>query len=208
MRSHGYCRENHRESIVKFLLAGLFCICASAPACADPRAEVQQGFAQILSAGGFHAYAQGHLFGPDMPTMSGDVDVIFPDRVHARTDEMEFIAMPDRAWISALGIWTATDRSMLPITRFDPAAMRQAIASIHDVRVEGTAKTSQCTAHVYRFRASGRLPGASANGDIRTWICDGNGRLARLEANDVSSGERVILDFDWSRRPEVRAPRD
>ena len=189
-----------------FLL--FLCMLAAMPAHADPRADVQRAFAQVLAAGGFRAYAQGHLFGPGLPAMSGDVDVVFPDRIHARTDEMEFIALPNRAWIRTFGIWTATDRSLLPVTSFDGAGMRRAIDSIHDARIEGASKTSQYAAHVYRFRASGKLPGASANGDLRAWLCDGSGRIARLEATDANTSERVILDFDWSRRATVGPPRD
>ncbi len=193
---------------LKLFFPLLLCTIAATPAHADPRADVQNAFTQVLAAGGFRAYAQGHLFGPELPAMSGDVDVVFPDRIHASTEEMEFIALPDRAWVRTFGIWTATDRSLLPVTSFDGAAMRQAIASIHDARIEGASKTSQCAAHVYRFRASGKLPGASANGDMRAWLCDGNSRIARLEATDGSTGERVILDFDWSRRAFVGPPRD
>ena len=140
--------------------------------------------------------------------MSGDVEVVFPDRIHVRTDEVEFIALPDRAWINTFGVWVATDRELLPITAFDMAAMRKAIASIRDVRIEGTSKTSQCAAHVYRFRSSGRLPGAGADGDLRAWLCDESGRPARLEAADTRSGERVIVDFDWTQRAQVHAPAD
>jgi hypothetical protein len=183
-------------------------VLAATPVCADPRTTVQHAFDSVLAAGGFRAYAQGHVFGPELPAMSGDVDVVFPDRIHVRTDEVEFIALPDRAWINTFGIWVPTDRELLPITAFDPAAMRQAIASIRDVRVEGISKTRQCAAHVYRFRSNGRLPGAGADGDLRAWLCDDSGRPARLEATDAHSGERVIVDFDWSRPVEVQAPRD
>ena len=192
---------------MKILLV-LLCALAAAPAHADPRDTVQQAFNSVLAAGGFRAYAQGRVFGPDVPALSGDVEVVFPDRIHVRTDEVEFIALPDRAWINTFGIWVPTDRELLPITAFDPAAMRQAIASIRDVRIEGASKTSQCAAHVYRFRSTGRLPGAGVDGDLRAWLCDGSDRPARFEATDARSGERVIVDFDWSRRVEVRAPRD
>ena len=181
---------------------------ALAPAHADPRATVQHAFESVMAAGGFRGYAQGHVFGPGLPAMSGEVEVTFPDRIHVRTEELEFIALPQSAWINAFGVWTQTDRSLLPVTAFDVAAMRRAIASIRDVTVEGTAKTSQCTAHVYRFRSSGRLPGAGGDGDMRTWLCDDSGRPARLEATDTHTAERLIVDFDWSRRPDVRAPRD
>ncbi len=192
---------------MKILLV-LLCAWAAAPAHADPRETVQRAFDSVLAAGGFRAYAQGHVFGPQLPALSGEVDVVFPDRIHVRTDEVEFIALPDRAWINTFGIWVPTDRELLPITAFDPAAMRQAIASIRDVRIEGASRTSQCAAHVYRLRSNGRLPGAGADGDLRVWLCDDSGHPARLEATDARSGERVIVDFDWTRRAEVRAPRD
>jgi len=140
--------------------------------------------------------------------MSGEIEVVFPDRIHARTDELEFVTTPRGAWLSAFGVWTPTDRSLLPVTSFDPAAMRKVIASIRDVREEGTSKTAQCPSRVYRFRASGQLPGANADGDVRLWVCDSSGRPARLEAVDSGAGDRLSVDFDWSRRPRVEPPAD
>jgi hypothetical protein len=203
----GYLRDCHSGAAVRAVVA-LLCILALAPAHADPRATVQRAFESVMAAGGFRGFARGHVFGPGLPAMSGEVEVVFPDRIHVRTEELEFIALPQSAWINTFGVWTQTDRSLLPVTAFDIAAMRQAIASISDVTVEGTAKTSQCAAHVYRFRSSGRLPGAGGDGDLRTWLCDDSGRPARLEATDTHSAERVIVDFDWSRRADVRAPRN
>lgn len=191
---------------MKSLLFGLFGLAVAAQAHADPRADVQRAFVQIVDAGGFRGYAQGRMFGPSLPAMAGEIEVVFPDRIHASTDEMEFVAIGGQAWIKALGIWSAVDRSLVPVTAFDMVAMRRAIATIHDARIEAASNTSQCPAQVYRFRASGKLPGSNADGDLRAWICDGSGRLARLEATEARSGERVILDLDWTRRAAVRAP--
>jgi hypothetical protein len=183
-------------------------LAATQAAPTDPRSTVQHAFESVLAAGGFRAYAQGHVFGPELPAMSGEVEVVFPDRIHVHTNEVEFIALPERAWINTFGIWVSTDRELLPVTAFDTGAMRKAIASIRDVQLEGTSKTSHCMAHIYRFSSSGRLPGAGADGNLRAWLCDDSGRPARLEATDARSGERVVVDFDWSRRADVRAPRD
>jgi hypothetical protein len=87
------------------------------------------------------------------------------------------------------------NRDLLPVTSFDLAAMRQAIASIRDVKIEGSSKTSHCMAHIYRFRSSGRLPGAGADGELRTWLCNDSGPPARLEATQARSGEHVIGRF-------------
>ena len=181
-------------------------LCLSLQAYADPRADLQQSFEQLLAAGGFRGIAQGHVFGPDLPEITGEVEVQFPDRIHASTESMEFIAIGERAWISVAGLWTAVDRSLVPVSAFDLRAARQAIASIRDARIEGTAKTHQCAAHVYVFRARGQLPGAAASGDLRAWRCDDSGRIARIEATDARTHERVIFDFDFSRPARVSAP--
>ena len=172
---------------------------------AEPRAEVQRALERIVDAGGFHARVEGHVFGPDVPAVSGEIDVIFPDRLHVRGQDLEFIVLPEGAWISALGFWAPTDPDLLPVTTFEPAAMRKAIASIRDVREEGMANTRQCAARAYRFRASGQLPGAEADGEVRMWVCEKDGRTARIEGSG-EAGRRVIVDFDWSRKPQVRAP--
>jgi hypothetical protein len=191
-------------------VVALIALASFAPAVvhADARETVQASLEQVVAAGGFRAHADGHVFGPELPAMAGNVEVVFPDRIHARTDQLEFVVTPQGAWLSAFGVWTPTDRSLLPVTAFDPVAMRKAIASISDVREEGTSKTAQCASRVYRFRASGQLPGANADGDVRLWICDGSGRPARLEAMDARAGDRLSLDFDWSRRAKVEAPLD
>jgi hypothetical protein len=125
---------------------------------ADARTDVQAAFQRVIAAGGFRAHAEGRVFGPDLPPVSGEIEAVFPDRIHARTDTMEFIITREGAWVSAFGVWTPADRSLLPVTAFDPASMRQAVASIRDVREEGRAGLRQCASRVYRFRASGQLP--------------------------------------------------
>ena len=172
---------------------------------ADARADVQASLEGVVAAGGFRAYVEGHAFGPDVPAVSGEVDVIFPNRIHARTDTIEFVVTPSGAWVSLLGVWTPADRSMIPVTAFDPKAMRKAIASIRDVRETGRSRTSQCPARVFAFTASGQLPGARANGAMKLWTCDGSGRPARLEATDARGGT-VAIDFDWTRKPHVLEP--
>lgn len=193
-----------------FALFGAACCVAALAdphaAQSDARATVQHAFASVLDSGGFRGYAQGNLFGPGLPALAGDVDVVFPDRIHVRTDSIEFIVLPEQAWLATFGIWTPTDRALLPVTAFDPAAMRKAIASIDQVVAEGRASLPQCAAHVFRFHSSGRLPGAPAEGQVRVWLCDRDERPARIEASDARSGEQMRFDFDWARRPRVDAP--
>lgn len=178
---------------------------AATPPPGDPRTTVQHAFTAVLAAGGFRGQAQGNVFGPDVAPLSGEVDVVLPDRIHVRTGAIEFIAVAGDAWINAFGIWAPTDRSLLPITSFDIAAMRKAIASIDGVRAEGTAHAGGCAAHVFAFRSRGQLPGAATAGNVRAWICDGNGRLARVDASDAQ-GSRLVFEFDWTHRAEVHAP--
>ena len=186
---------------IPLLALALFGTCAMA----DARSDVQAALARIVDDGGFHARVQGHVFGPDVAPVAGEIDVIFPDRAHVRSDSLEFIVIGEGAWISAFDYWAPTSRELLPVTAFDPAAMRRSIAAIREVKDEGTAKTASCPARVYRFQASGLLPGADADGDVRLWVCESDRRAVRLEAGD-RNGQRVVVDFDRSRRPVVTAP--
>lgn len=175
-------------------------------ASADPRADVQKALERIVAAGGFHADVNGAVFGPGTPATSGTIDVVFPDRIHARTEMIDFITTPEGAWINLFGVWTPVDSDRIPVTAFSRGAMRKAIASIGDVRAEGSVMTNRCEERIYRFRASGQLPGATADGDAKIWICANDGRPVKLEATDATSGGRINLVFDWSRPARVDAP--
>jgi hypothetical protein len=180
---------------------------AASIAHADPRTDVQGALTRIVDAGGFVAHVNGHVFGPGLPVTSGDIDVLFPDRIHARTETIDAVMTPAGAWVNLFGAWTEVDREQIPVTAFSPSAMRKAIASIDGVRAEGSVMTTACEQRIYRFRANGQLPGAQANGDVRLWICDKDGKPERLEATDAESGAKINVVFDWSRRPLVEAPR-
>ena len=189
--------------IVRLVLTAL--LFAAPDAFADARTDVQAALGRLVDEGGFSARVDGQVFGAGVAPVSGEVDVVFPDRMHVRSESLEFIVVGDEAWLAAFGYWTPTRPELLPVTAFDPPAMRKAIAAIRDVRDEGTAKTAACEARVYAFRASGPLPGAEADGDVRVWLCAGTGRLARLEASD-RDGQRVKVEFRPGRRPQVSAP--
>ena len=210
MRASRYCAEFHVEGVVMRAIASLVLAAAataSSAASVDPRTEVQEALGRVVAARGFVAHVNGHGFGPGLPATAGDIDVLFPDRIHARTETIEFVSTPAGAWINLFGVWTEVDREQIPVTAFAPGAMRKAIASIDGVRPEGSVMTTACEQRIYRFRASGQLPGAQANGDVRIWICDKDGRPARLEATDAESGTKINVAFDWSRQPVVEAPR-
>jgi outer membrane lipoprotein-sorting protein len=177
-----------------------------AVALADARADVQQALERIVAGGGFRADVTGAVFGPGTPATSGTIDVVFPDRIHARTEMIDFITVPDGAWINLFGVWTPVDRDRIPVTAFSRGAMRKAIASIDDVRTEGSVMTNRCEERIYGFRASGQLPGATADGAARIWVCANDGRPVKLEATDAASGGQIKLTFDWSHKPSVEAP--
>jgi hypothetical protein len=191
-----------------FLLIFVFSASALAlpsPASADARADVQSALERVVAAGGFRANVSGPVFGPDMPPTSGTIEVVFPDRIRAETELIDFVTLPSGAWIDVLGVWTPVARDAIPVTAFSTASIRRAIASVHDVHEEGRVRSRSCEQRVYRFRASGQLPGATADGDARIWICSTDGRPSRIEANDADGG-RLVVAFDWSRPVRVEAP--
>ena len=61
-------------------------IATTESASADARIDVQRALERVVAAGGFRATVNGEVFGPGTPATSGEIDVVFPDRIHARTD--------------------------------------------------------------------------------------------------------------------------
>jgi hypothetical protein len=175
------------------------------PASADARADVQHALERVVAAGGFRASVSGPVFGPGMPPTSGTIEVVFPDRIRARTELIDFVTLPSGAWIDVLGVWTPVSRDAIPVTAFSRAEIERAIASVRDVREEGRVRSHACEQRVYRFRASGQLPGAIAGGDAKIWICTLDGRPSKIEADDAGGG-RLVVAFDWSRPARVEAP--
>lgn len=173
-------------------------------ASADARADVQQALRRVVAAGGFRANVSGPVFGPGMPPTSGTIEVVFPDRIRARTELVDFVTIPSGTWIDVLGVWTPVSRDAVPVTAFSTQAIERAIASVRDVREEGRVRSPSCEQRVYRFRASGQLPGALAKGDARIWICAADGRPSKIEAD--GEGGRLVAAFDWSRPVRVEAP--
>lgn len=194
------------RSILLLVFAAAAPVALADTAAEEARIEVQRALQGVVDAGWFHARASGHVFGPDQPPVRGSVSVVLPDRAHVRSDGLEFILLPEGAWIAALGFWTPADPALLPVTRFEPAAMQRAIDEVRDVELLGTSQTAQCPSRVYRFRTAGQLPGAPAEGEVQLWVCDDSYRPARMEVTEADTGRRAVLDFDWSRRVEVRAP--
>jgi hypothetical protein len=189
--------------LVFILLAVAFALPSRASA--DARADVQQALRRIVAAGGFRANVSGPVFGAGMPPTSGTIEVEFPDRIRARTELIDFVTVPSGAWIDMLGVWTPVSRDAIPVTAFSRAGIERAIASVRAVREEGRVRSHACEQRVYRFRASGQLPGAIADGDAKIWICTLDGRPSKIEADDADGG-RLVVAFDWSRPARVEAP--
>ncbi|HVT31854.1 MAG TPA: hypothetical protein VHE32_04370 [Rhodanobacteraceae bacterium] len=191
---------------ILLIVAGLMGAFAFPPcASADARTDVQDALERIVAAGGFRANVSGPVFGPGMPPTSGTIEVVFPDRIRARTGLIDFVTLPSGAWIDVLGVWTPVTRDAIPVTAFSVAGIERTIASVRDVREEGRVRSPSCELRVYRFRASGQLPGAMADGDAKIWICPLDGLPSKIEADDADGG-RLVVAFDWSRPARVEAP--
>src|SRR5690606_24040462 len=113
---HGYSTTVRKplESPMKLSLPGIALLVAAAlasPARADPRGDVQAAFRNVLATGWFRVDAWGRVFGPDLPSVSGEIAAVLPDRIRVRSSGLEFIALPDAAWTNAFGTWVPTGRA-------------------------------------------------------------------------------------------------
>jgi hypothetical protein len=60
---------------------------------------------------------------------AGYMNVLFPDRIHARTEVIDFITTPEGAWINLFGVWTPVDRDRIPVTAFSRGTVSTSVTA-------------------------------------------------------------------------------
>ncbi len=69
-----------------------------------------------------------------------------------------------------------------------------------------------CAQQIYRIPRRRTVAGRDANGDVRIWICETNGKPARLEAIDATTARASSRSSTgraaraWTRRTRINAP--
>lgn len=136
------------------------------------------------------------------------MDVQLPNRFHMKTDEAEFISIPEGTWISAAGRWMRVPMDMskqLQGYRLEDAR-KQAEGELGEVVKLGSAEVGGCQSERYRYTTSTRYGGREREDDVEVAICTRTGLPIELRSVPRRKGETVVIRYDFEAEVNIRPP--
>lgn len=190
------------ETMNRILTLGWLTAAAlTAPAAADPRADLLAAFQKVSVDGSFQATAQ-------VAGQPGDMQmwVILPNRFRMKNAEAEVIVLPEGSWTYAGGQWMKLPMDMSQVFEgFNQQAIQSGADSIREVRELGSESINGCASTVYAFRASGKFMGADSGNEAEVAICGSSGLPVRV-VSGKGSAQQATVSYDFETDFEIRAP--
>jgi hypothetical protein len=189
------------HSLIVRLLLVLASAALPAVATADDRALLIDAFTKAMARGSYAMQIETEVKGRPYRT---EMKVSYPDRYHMRSPDTEIIILPQGTWMNAGGQWMKVPMNMSQmIAGYSKEAMQQGMASISEVRREGSEAIDGCTADLYRYRTSGEFMGVKQASTQVAAICRDTGLPLRLVTEGKSA---VTIHYDFSSEVRIAPP--
>lgn len=188
----------------RLLLAALLLPLASS-ALADPRAEVEAAFRQVLADKSYRAVITSQ---DGKRQTQVEMAVQLPDRFHMKAEGTEIIILPEGTWMNVGGQWMPSPVNMSQmIAGYTADAMEKGIDAIGEVSYLGEESVEGCDSKNYRYRQSGEFMGVKSRSESVLSICQENGKPVRIVTGEEGKSERATIVYDWDSPVSIQRPR-
>lgn len=183
----------------------LIALGGSRAAHADARAEVLAAYQAAMASSSYRMVIEiNNKRGP----IRSQMDVQLPNRFHMKTDEVEFIVVPEGTWINAGGRWMGVPVDMSKqMQGFRIEDIEQAATNIPTVEKAGSEDIDGCSSTLYRYAATSNVAGRKSDDDYELAVCDATGKPVRLRTTPKSKGDSVIIRYDFDTPISIVAPK-
>jgi hypothetical protein len=180
---------------------------AAAPvARADARAEIQAAYAAMVKEGRFRTVA--NVDGPKGPEKQ-TVEVVWPDRFHMTSPQVEIIIVPGATYMKQGGKWSQLPVDMgRMIERYRPDAMKSSFDSVTNVQSIGDSSINGHAAHGYEYDSSVTVQGVTAKSHAKLWVDASSGLPLRQESDGEVMGHKShhVADYEYDSGIKIAAP--
>lgn len=188
----------------RLLLAALLLPLASS-ALADPRAEVEAAFRQVLAGKSYRALITSQ---DGKRQTQVEMAVQLPNRFRMKTEGTEVVILPEGTWMNVGGQWMPSPVNMSQmIAGYTAEAMEKGIDAIGEVSYLGEESVEGCESKNYRYRQSGEFMGMKGRSDSVLSICQENGKPVRIVTGEEGKPERATIVYDWDSPVSIQRPR-
>jgi len=193
-----------RTAAVSFLVAALGLPLHAAHA--DARSEIQAAYAAMVKEGKFRTV--GNVDGPKGPEKQ-TVEVVWPDKFHMTSAQVEVIVLPGATWMKQGGKWSQlpVDMSRM-IERYKPEAMKNAFDSVTNVQSIGDSTINGHAARGYEYDSAVTVQGVTAKSHVKLWVDKSSSLPVRQESDGEVMGHKShhVADYEYDSGIQVSAP--
>jgi hypothetical protein len=189
-------------------LAACAALLLAAPVRADPKADLMATVDAMGKTGKFRTTST--ITGEDGKVFKTSAEVVWPDRYHITTDQMEAIIIPGKSYMKQPGgAWQMlpVDMSQM-IQGFRAEAMKGAMSGTTNIKDLGTSEVDGQAVHGYEYDSTATVMGQSSSAHVKMWIATATGLPVRQEIDGKAMGHksRTVQDYDFTSPVKIEAP--
>ena len=196
------------RSLKALALTACLALLATTPAHADPKADLLATAEAMGKVGKFKSSST--ITGDDGKVFKTSAQVIWPDRFHIVTDQMEAIILPGKSYMKQPGqAWQVlpVDLSQM-VAGFRAENMKQSMASTSNVKDLGTSEVNGHAVHGYEYDSSATVMGQTSKAHSKMWLDVATGLPVRQEVDGEAMGHKshTVQDYDFTTPVKIEAP--
>ncbi len=176
----------------------------AAGAQADARAELEAAFVKAMAKKAYRMHIEvENKRGP----YRSQIDVQLPDRFHMRSDDVEFVIVPQGTWMNAGGQWMRVPVDMSKqVQGYRLDDVKAGMANIKDVQKVGSENVAGCESGIYRYSATSSFAGRTSEDEMDVAICGDSGLPVEMRTRPKKKGEAVTIRYDFEAAVDIRPP--
>ena len=197
-----------RPFVLSIVLLAGGALAGSAPAHADPKADLLSTMEAMGKTGKFKQSSV--ITSDDGKTFKTSAEVIWPDRYHIVTDQMEAIILPGKSYMKQPGQgW-----QLMPIdlgqmvAGFRAEAMKDSIANTTNVKDLGASEINGHAVRGFEYDSTAKVMGQTSSAHCKMWIDVATGLPVRQEVDGQAMGHKshTVQDYDFASPVKIEAP--
>ena len=177
------------------------------PALADPKADLLAAVDSMAKIGKFRSTST--ITSEDGKVFKTSAEVIWPDRFHIVTDQMEAIIVPGKSYIKQGGTWQVVPVDMSQMVQgFRTEAMKNSMASTTNVKDLGTSEINGHQVRGFEYDSTATVMGMTSSAHSKMWLDTATQLPVRQEVDGKAMGHKshTVQDYDFTSPVKIEAP--
>jgi hypothetical protein len=186
-----------------FLLTAL---CLTSNVFADAKSELMAAYDKTMAVKAFRATSNIVTGKHQMKSVA---EVVWPDRFHITTDDVETIVLPGASYMKQGGKWMKLPMDMSMMTKqFSADAMKKNAEAMTNIKAEGVGNYAGEVCNKYSFDVSMKIMGVQSDSHQVSCVSNKTGLVIHISSDGKAMGKSTHseVDYVYDSTIEIKAP--